>query len=52
MSYFMGINLLAQVPGIYGAQKRMSYPLKIGGTDSCELPRGCWKLNLGSLQGQ
>lgn len=29
----MCINLLAHVPGVHGAQKRISYPLKIGVTN-------------------
>ena len=34
------------------ARREVAESLGIGAKDGCEPPRGCWELNLGSLQGQ
>lgn len=40
------------MPGIRGDQKRARESLRPGATDGCELPYGCWELNLSPLQEQ
>ena len=36
-------------PGAHGGEKTTSDPPETGVIDSCELPHGCWELNLDPL---
>lgn len=41
------------VPGALGEQRSVSDPLELtGAIDSCELPCGCWEMNLCPLEEQ